>query len=100
MINTNIGITNTIKSAPDTVQAQRSYTSKKDYEATIESALAYTKVVLNRYKNCYVPDRLVKKFGEKEITEYVAKLFPNWQITLRSCGTEGGYVIDTEKKKE
>lgn len=100
MINTNIGITNTIKSAPDTVQAQRSYTSKKDYEATIESALAYTKDVLNRYKNCYVPDRLVKKFGKKEITEYVAKLFPDMKVSIRSCGAEGGYVIDTERKKK
>lgn len=74
------------------------FAGKKDPEETIESSFAYTKSVLNQYKNCYVPDRLVKKFGKKNVISYIEKLFPQFNITLDAC-LNNGYVINTSKKE-
>ncbi len=75
------------------------YTAKKeDPEETVEKAFAYSTKVLNQYRNCYVPDRLVKKFKKADILAFVSRNFPDRDITLDECA-QGGYVLNSLQKK-
>lgn len=74
------------------------YAAKKDDESTIDAALAYTKKVLLEYRNCYIPDRFVKKFGKDNVVAYVKERFHEADVNLTAC-QGGGYVINIRKEK-